>query len=117
MIEYKGSCHCGAVRFAFAAAKIEETMRCDCSICARKGIVMSAAVIAPEFIEISDEKGVLSTYRFGTGTARHHFCGRCGVHTFVETRLDPGCYRINLGCVHDLDALRLPSTIYPGREL
>ena len=92
-------------------------MRCDCSMCARKGIVMSSEGVAPGSIEIFDEEDALSTYRFGTKTARHHFCSHSGIHTFVETRLNPGCYRINLGCVDDLDALHLPATIYPGKVL
>ena len=50
-------------------------------------------------------------------TARHHFCGKCGIHTFVETRLNPGHYRINLGCVDELDALRIPEKIYDGKAL
>ncbi len=78
---------------------------------------MSSTVAPPEFIEISDMEGVLSTYQFGTLAARHHFCKRCGIHTFVETRLNPGHYRINLGCIDELDALRLPEVIYDGKSL
>lgn len=78
---------------------------------------MSADVVAPELIEIAAEDGALSCYQFGSATARHHFCNRCGIHTFVETRLNPGCYRINLGCVDALDAMHLPTEIYPGKAL
>ena len=78
---------------------------------------MSSTIIPPELIEIADEYGVLSTYKFGTGTARHHFCNRCGIHTFVETRLNPGHYRINLGCVDELNALHIPEIIYDGKSL
>lgn len=80
-------------------------------------MVMSSHVIPPESIEISVKEGAKSIYRFGTRTARHHFCNRCGIHTFVETRLNPGCYRINLGCVEQLDALQLPAPVYAGKEL
>lgn len=117
MIRYTGSCHCGAVRFTFFAPEIEQAMRCDCSICARKGISMSMTTIAPEDIEISAEEDVLSTYQFGSMTARHHFCSRCGIQTFVETRLNPGHYRINLGCVDGINVLRLPEIIYDGQSL
>lgn len=117
MTRYSGSCHCGSVRFTFEALEIDDAMRCDCSICARKGAVLSSMVIPPEQMEISGEEGVLSIYQFGTMTARHHFCNRCGIHTFVETRLNPGHYRINLGCVDELDALRLPEQIYDGKSL
>ena len=117
MIRYTGSCHCGAVKFTFSAPEIEQAMRCDCSICARKGMSMSITTIAPEDIEISTEEDVLSTYQFGSMTARHHFCSQCGIHTFVETRLNPGHYRINLGCVDGINAPRLPEIIYDGQAL
>lgn len=78
---------------------------------------MTTTTIPPECIEISDPEGVLTTYQFGTKTARHHFCSRCGIHTFVETRLNPGHYRVNLGCVDEIDAMRLPEDLYDGKSL
>ncbi len=117
MRHYSGRCHCGAVTFSFRSPTIERTMRCDCSICARKGIIMSPEVIPPEDIDIQAEPGAISIYQFGSETARHHFCNRCGIHVFVETRLNPGSYRVNLGCVDELNAMHLPDDIYPGRAL
>lgn len=117
MEKYHGSCHCGAVKFGFSTAKIELVMRCDCSICVRKGCVLSPEVVPPHLMEISAEEGVLSVYQFATMTAQHHFCNRCGVHTFVETRLKPGHFRINLGCVNKLDVFALPEKIYPGKAI
>ncbi len=92
-------------------------MLCDCSLCRRKGSIMTSMVIPPEAIEIWVEGDAQRSYQFGTMTARHHFCSICGIHTFVETRLNPGCYRVNLGCVDALDALSLPSRVYDGKTL
>ena len=117
MADYAGSCHCGAIRFSFAADTIDQAMRCDCSMCARKGIVLSTFTLAPDQIAISAEPDAQQTYQFGTMTARHHFCGTCGIHTFVQTRLKPGHYRVNLGCVEGIDAFRLPETIFDGKSL
>ncbi|MFT6695425.1 MAG: hypothetical protein ACJAXU_000921 [Paracoccaceae bacterium] len=117
MKKYDGSCHCGAVNFTFSIQEIVQVMRCDCSICARKGMVMTSTTIAPELMEISDLESALSTYQFGTMSARHHFCSKCGIHTFVETRLNPGHYRINLGCVDELDTLAFPYVLYDGKSL
>ena len=78
---------------------------------------MTSDTIPPECIEIFAAEDALRTYQFGTMTARHHFCGKCGIHTFVETRLNPGHYRINLGYVDELDALRIPEKIYDGKAL
>lgn len=117
MRTYRGACHCGAIRFEFRTPEITTAMRCDCSICLRKGMIMTADTIPPENMAIDAAAGALETYRFGTRTAKHHFCGTCGIHTFVETRLNPGHYRVNLGCVDDIDVLGLPAEIYNGRAL
>ena len=114
---YAGSCHCGSVSFRFVGPLIDRVMRCDCSICRRKGTMYSTFVVPPEAMEITDAKGTMKTYRFATMSAQHHFCDSCGIHTFVETRLKPGHYRINLGCLEGLDPLGLPETIYDGKSL
>jgi hypothetical protein len=33
---YRGSCHCGAVRFSYEGEVITKGLRCNCSICSRK---------------------------------------------------------------------------------
>ena len=78
---------------------------------------MTTTTIAPGQIELSDPEDALMTYQFGTMTARYYFCSRCGIHTFVETRLNPGHFRVNLGCVDDLEAMRLPVDLYDGKSL
>ena len=118
MINYRGSCHCGAISFSFAAQEIKAALRCDCSICVRKGMVMGPVeTLAREVVLVEEQPGIRSTYAFGTGAAQHHFCSRCGVHVFVEPRLAPGRYLINLGCIDGVDALRLPETIFDGKAL
>jgi hypothetical protein len=42
---YQGKCHCGAVGFSFEGEKIEKGLRCNCSICTRKGAMMSPQAI------------------------------------------------------------------------
>ena len=79
--------------------------------------MMSADLIPPEKMEIFDANNVLRHYKFNTDRARHHFCSRCGIHVFVETRLNPGHFRINLGCVEGLEPFGLPEATYPGKEL
>ena len=92
-------------------------MRCDCSICERKGIVMTQFVVPSSDLLIEDDGNLLRTYRFGTQTAKHHFCSQCGSHLFVETRLDPGHFRINLGCVDGVSSRQLPIEVYDGKSL
>jgi hypothetical protein len=114
---YKGGCHCGAVRFEASLPKIEKGLRCNCSICERKGAVMTPFTIAPENLEINAEEGALSTYQFGTDVARHHFCNRCGIYTFHETMRVPGHYRVNVGCIDGIKSLELPVETFDGNSI
>lgn len=117
MPSYQGSCHCGAIRFTFRGPEIDRGLRCNCSLCRRKGALMSAFVVAPEEIEIVAEPGALATYGFGSKVAKHHFCSRCGIYPFHQTLRKPGYYRINLGCVEGLDPTSLPFDLFDGASL
>ncbi|SLN57415.1 Putative glutathione-dependent formaldehyde-activating enzyme [Roseovarius albus] len=117
MAHYTGRCHCGAAQFEFSAPEITDAMLCDCSICRRKGGALSTFLVPPDALNITGELETLKTYQFGTSIARHHFCGDCGIHIFVETRLNPGQYRINLGCIDEVDVMELPAQIYDGKSL
>jgi len=44
---YEGRCHCGAVRFRFRSEEITRAIRCNCSICIRRGAVMALAYVPP----------------------------------------------------------------------
>lgn len=113
---YTGSCHCGAVRFAFRSPKIEAGLRCDCSICQRKGAAMTVFAIDPGQIDIHAEPGALGEYQFNTGVAKHYFCTRCGIYTFHQTRKVPGWYRANLGCIEGIEPLQLPVDVVHNRD-
>jgi len=117
MPDYQGSCHCGGVAFDFVAEPIVIGMRCNCSICRRKGAILSNFTLVSEKLNISAADGILSTYKFGTFTAKHYFCRTCGIFTFVQTRLNPGEFRINLGCLDSLDISSLPITHFDGKVL
>lgn len=118
MIEYTGSCHCAAVKFKFSSAKITSGLRCNCSMCGRRGALMTPFVLAPgELVVELEEQGLLKTYRFGSGVAAHHFCQRCGVYPFHQTMRKPGHYRVNLGCIEGLNPLLLPTEVFDGRAL
>ncbi len=117
MTRYQGRCHCGAVRFTYEADDIERGLRCNCSICARKGALMSAEAIPPERLHFDADDGALGLYQFGSATAKHYFCRHCGIYPFHETARFPGHYRVNLGCIDELDTLTLPFDVYDGKHL
>ena len=41
-MEYKASCHCGRVRFSLRSPEIKTGVRCICSVCVRRGAVLSS---------------------------------------------------------------------------
>lgn len=115
---YTGSCHCGAIRFTFTGPDtIDRGLRCNCSICRRKGAVMSSFVVAPEEITIEVEGDALATYTFGTHVAKHHFCRCCGIYPFHQTLRKPGHYRLNVGCIDGVDPAALASDQFDGASL
>jgi len=114
MKHYQGSCQCGAVSFEITTVKIEKGLRCNCSICEKKGAVMTPFTIAPEAINISVQGDALSTYQFGTGVAKHHFCNKCGIYTFHQTMREPGRYRVNIGCIDGIKSLELSVETFDG---
>ena len=83
---YSASCHCGSVRF---------------------------------------NRENLSVYQFGDRDVNHRFCRTCGISPFntvasvpptYEGPAQPGDYRVNRGCVQDLDVLSLDVDVIDGRS-
>ena len=117
MNKYRGSCHCGAITYRFSAPAIDKGLRCNCSICVRKGAVMTAFTVAPEDIDIEIKDSSLSTYQFGSKTAKHHFCKQCGIYTFHETKSKPSHFRLNIGCIEGINSLEIPVEIFDGAAI
>ena len=105
-MKVEGGCHCGLVRFeAEVPAGPVEVHDCDCSICRMTGYLH---LIVPESdFRLVDGRRDTTTYRFGTGTARHIFCTQCGIKSFYKPRSHPDGISINLRCLdegHGVDA-------------
>ncbi len=117
-MKYQGSCHCGAVSFAFEGPDlIESGIRCNCSICKRKGTMMSGFLLRDDELQVEIKNDSLQTYQFGSKVAKHHFCKVCGIYTFHETFRVPGSYRVNLGCIDGVDVLDLDYELFDGASL
>lgn len=118
MITYNGSCHCGNISFSFEHASIIGTgLRCNCSMCKRKGAVMSGFTLAPEELSIKENNNSLGLYQFDSKVAKHYFCKTCVIYPFHETMRKPGNYRINLGCINEIDTNDLKVEIFDGKSL
>jgi hypothetical protein len=114
---YRGSCHCGAVRFSYEGEEISAGLRCNCSICSRKGAMMSPQAIPVEALKIEAQAEDLGLYQFDSKVAKHYFCRRCGIYTHNEMARKPGYCRVNLGCIEGLDTSAFEVTVFDGKNL
>jgi len=110
-----GSCHCGAVRFEVRTA-LTPASRCNCSLCRRKGALMSPPFAAAELTITRGEED-LTLYQFNTLVAKHYFCKHCGIYPFHQTRKDPKLWRVNLGCLEGVDVYALEAGLNDGASL
>ena len=114
---YHGSCHCNAVRFSFTTTEeIISGCRCNCSICRRRGTVMSDRYYPPESFSLEVRDKQLALYQFGDHDVNHYFCRRCGIYPFHDATANPGHFRVNLGCVEEVDPLAVEIRLIDGRS-
>jgi hypothetical protein len=122
---YQGSCHCGAIRFRFRSETITSGLRCNCSICIRKGVVWSTPYYPRAAIELLSGADAIAVYGFGERCVEHCFCRTCGISPFNVVAGLPedyggparfGDYRINLGCVEGLEHEALEIALIDGRS-
>lgn len=114
---YSGKCHCGAVRFSYEGEEITEALRCNCSICSRKGAIMSPEAIPLDALKVEADADDLGLYQFDSRIAKHYFCRRCGIYTHNEMARKPGYCRVNLGCIKGLDTSDFEVTVFDGKNL
>lgn len=58
----------------------------------------------------------LAVYRFAPEMVNHFFCTHCGIYPFHDAVENPGIYRINLGCVDEIDPWSLPIKVFDGED-
>ena len=97
----EGGCHCGAVRFRVTLAA-REALRCNCSVCTKKGFLH--CIVPESDFQLLSGWDDITTYTFGTHTAKHHFCRHCGIHSFYRPRSHPDKVDVNVHCLDGIDA-------------
>lgn len=101
------TCHCGRVELALELPDgIVDPRRCDCSMCRRRGAVVASVPLAG--IRVVKGAGDLRLYQFNTRTAKHYFCGHCGIYTHHQRRSNPAQYGFNIGCLEGINPFDIP---------
>ena len=102
----KLKCHCGAIEAEInIQVNLEKLLRCNCSLCKRKGAIMS--MVKNENYKIIKGEDKLSLYQFHTKVAKHYFCSICGIYTHHNPRSNPAMTGFNVGCIEDIDIFKL----------
>ena len=103
----KLKCHCEKVELEINLPEegFKKLMRCNCSLCKRKGAVMSP--VEKEKVKILKGQENLKIYQYHTKVAEHYFCSECGIYTHHKMRSKPDTYGLNVGCIDDIDQFKL----------
>lgn len=113
-MQYTGSCHCGAVGFAFEA-ELDELVRCDCSLCGKRNALM--ATVPGDRFQLTRGGDALCLYRWNTGVALHYFCGTCGIYVYHQRRSNPALLSVNACCIDGLDPESIPTRRVDGQSM
>lgn len=106
---YRGSCHCGRVKFEADIDLAKGTSKCNCTSCWKRRW-WSVRSEPEDFRPVSGESELV-WYRQGTETGRGGFCRHCGVKTYVfveKADWNPSTYvSINVAVLDDVDPVEL----------
>ena len=97
LVQHRGGCHCGRVRFEVDAALDIDALECNCSICSKSGFLH--LIVPRSRFRLLQGSADLITYTFNTGVARHLFCKTCGIKPFYIPRSNPDGYSVNVRCL------------------
>ena len=102
----KLKCHCGTVKAEINVPEnFEKVLRCNCSLCKRKGALMT--LVKNEDFKITNGADKISLYQFHTKVAKHYFCSICGIYTHHNPRSNPAMTGFNIGCIDEFDIFSL----------
>ena len=76
----RGSCHCGAQRFAAPAP--ETVTDCTCTTCTKRGTL--AAYFTPGTVQLDLTPGGLTPYQWGDRMMTFYHCATCGCAVHAE---------------------------------
>ena len=113
---YRGSCHCGAVRFE-AELSLDNLSKCNCSVCTK---INGAGTFAkPDGFRLLAGEDALGSYAWGAKISTRHFCKHCGVHCFGKghlAELGGDFVSVNANTLDEIDPNTFPTIHWDGRH-
>ena len=103
----KLTCHCGGIEIhvKLPGQGFEKLMRCNCSLCKRRGYIMTP--ISPENFKLIKGHDLITLYQYHTKVAQHYICSNCGIHTHSNPRINPKLYGLNVACIESINRFEL----------
>ncbi len=125
MQTYRGSCHCGRVRFE-VDLELDHVRVCDCSICRKRGALIHR--VPAERVRLLTPLEELTLYQWHTRTAEDYFCPTCGILPFrrprdrtrdekAEGALPFSGWSVNVRCLDGVDLAAIPVRRVYGSRL
>jgi hypothetical protein len=106
----KLTCHCKQVEAEINVPDdLKLFLKCNCSICKRKGAIMS--MVKNDDFKIIKGEDKLKIYQFHTKVAKHFFCSICGIYTHHNPRSNPAMTGFNVGCLDEIDTFQLKDIV------
>jgi hypothetical protein len=107
-MEYKARCHCGRVRFSFRSPEIRTARRCNCSLCVRRGAVLSSTYIPAADFTPHHDPGDLGLYLWNEKVLSNYFCKSCGIFTYIGDGETPRTATVSISAASKV-SMRSPS--------
>src|SRR5258708_11701279 len=82
-MEEKARCHCGGVRFLVRSPEIKTGKRCNCSLCIRRGAVLSSTYIPAADSTPHHDPPDLGVDRSNEKVLSNYFCKTRGMFTYI----------------------------------
>ena len=113
---YRGSCHCGNVKYDVELDLSGPVIACNCSMCGRTGALM--AFVPEDKLQLLTGAASLSDYQFNTKNIHHLFCSNCGVRSFARGTGPGGdaMCMVNVRCLEGVDPSTLDVKPWDGKS-